>query len=223
MVNSAYKVYIFGDSIGFGQLINTSSTWVNDLSIKLTQLKKDKEIIVQNPSINGCTTRQALERLYYDCTSHKPDLVLVQFGLNDCNYWDTDYKLPRVFPESFIENLKEMLFKIDACGTSKLFLNTNHPTNKGYIGESKNINYEESNRKYNLCIREVYKYLKMKNLNIELIDIEEKWNLILKNKNKIINDFLLSDGVHLNIEGHNLYKKIVNERIISFIDKNIKL
>tara|TARA_Y100000991_G_C21954267_1_gene341303 strand:- start:638 stop:1306 length:669 start_codon:yes stop_codon:yes gene_type:complete len=222
LITSTYKVYIFGDSIGFGQLITPSLTWVNDLSNKLIKLKKDKEIILQNPSINGCTTRQALERIYYDCTSHKPDLVLVQFGLNDCNYWDTDYKLPRVLPNAFMENLKEILLKIEACGTTKLFLNTNHPTNKGYIGKSKNINYEESNRKYNHCIREVYKHLKIKNLDIDIIDIEEKWDQILKNNNNIIiDDFLLPDGVHLNLEGHNLYKKIVNKKIISFIDNNI--
>ena len=88
-----YKVYIFSDSIGFGQLVSPSETWVNDLSDKLINLKKRYDILLQNPSVNGCTTRQALERLYFDCTSHKPDLVIIQFGLNDCNFWDTDYGL----------------------------------------------------------------------------------------------------------------------------------
>ena len=61
-----FKIYLFGDSICFGQHVSLNNTWAHQLAIKLQELDlPDKNIIVQNPSINGNTTRQALERLHY--------------------------------------------------------------------------------------------------------------------------------------------------------------
>ena len=216
-----YKVYIFSDSIGFGQLVSPSETWANDLSDKLINLKKSYDILLQNPSVNGCTTRQALERLYFDCTSHKPDLVIIQFGLNDCNFWDTDYGLPRVSPNSFIENLNEIIIRIYASGAKKCFINTNHPTSKGLITKLRNINYEQKNKEYNNYIREVHTNLHKK-FNLEIIDIENYWNKhITENSNLNSNNLLLPDGIHLSIRGHNLYKNIINKRIINYIEENL--
>ena len=39
----------------------------------------------------------------------EPDVMTLQFGLNDCNCWETDRGLPRVSEEAFRANLIEMI------------------------------------------------------------------------------------------------------------------
>ena len=156
-----YKIYLFGDSICFGQLVNHHITWVSFLSRSVDELKDSKyNYIIQNCGINGNTTRQGLERLNFDVTSHTPDIVLIQFGINDSNHWATDKGLPRVSPKSFLANLEEIIDKLIISGTKHCFLNTNHPIGKANFNfESKKIkvkSFKEHNKSYNNLIRKCY-------------------------------------------------------------------
>lgn len=101
MANSLQKIFrfaLFGDSICFGQGVAIHRTWATRLSWKVeTQLASaDIKAVVFNPSINGDTTRRALERIAHDVQTRSVDGILVQFGLNDANHWETDRGLPRV-------------------------------------------------------------------------------------------------------------------------------
>ena len=110
------KLYLFGDSICFGQLVSSYKTWASSLATALEKLNNSEtRFLVQNAGVNGNTTRQALERLYYDVISHSPKYVLIQFGMNDCNYWETDRGLARVSPTAFMANLKEIVCKCEAA------------------------------------------------------------------------------------------------------------
>ena len=82
------KVYFFGDSICVGQYISIHKGWVTRTSAELEELGKkyNHQIIVSNASANGRITRQALEQMPYEIQSRHPDILIVQFGLNDCNY-----------------------------------------------------------------------------------------------------------------------------------------
>jgi len=86
LIKQNVQLYLFGDSICFGQLISGHRTWASSLAESLEGLNSEhKTFLVQNVGVNGNTTRQALERLNYDVTSHAPKYVLIQFGMNDCN------------------------------------------------------------------------------------------------------------------------------------------
>jgi lysophospholipase L1-like esterase len=52
--------------------------------------------LVMNASVSGNTTREALEWMAYDVLAHSPNVLMVPFGMNDCNRWETDRGLPRV-------------------------------------------------------------------------------------------------------------------------------
>ena len=214
-----FKIYLFGDSICFGQHVSLNNTWAHQLAIKLQELDlPDKNIIVQNPSINGNTTRQALERLQFSVTSQKPDIVVVQFGMNDCNFWDADNGEPRVSKNSFNSNLEEILEKILAAGTSKCILNTNHPSNKGMILNNKK-NYDLFNLEYNNEIRKIYNKFNSKGLNVYLCDNEKAWReFLISNPNILLDHLLLEDGIHLNEKGHDLYKNTLIPIIIKLIN-----
>ena len=41
----------------------------------------------------------------YDVQSHEVDVLVVGFGMNDCNYWMTDKGVPRVSQNAFRANL----------------------------------------------------------------------------------------------------------------------
>jgi acyl-CoA thioesterase I len=74
------------------------------------------ETMVANPSINRNTTRMALERMAYDVQTQDPHVVLVQFAMNDCNYWETDRGLPRVSPAAFKAKLHEIILRARTFG-----------------------------------------------------------------------------------------------------------
>lgn len=212
------KFYLFGDSICYGQLVSSYKTWANILATSLAGLSsKKKKFLIQNAGVNGNTTRQALERLHYDVTSHNPDYVLIQFGMNDCNYWHTDKGLPRVTPDAFKANLEEIVHKCLAAGVKHCFFNTNHPSTKGFKSGSVK-NHDKSNREYNKHIRDITKKMHLKGMPVSLCDIERHWlNHLKVNDNFKLQDLLLEDGIHLSDTGHDLYVSYLIPVILSHI------
>jgi lysophospholipase L1-like esterase len=208
--------YIFGDSICYGQLVNVQETWAFKLAKKFGQKsQKNTEILFQNKSVNGNTTRQALERLYFDVLSFSPTYVLIQFGLNDCNNWQTDNGLPRVSAKAFKSNLEEIILKCFSAGVQVVFINTNHLTQKKTNKKFIDIKYNKRNTIYNSKIREIFYKYKQKKYRIVLNDIEKKW---IKNINSAkYKTFLLTDGIHLSKKGHSLYSKILIKSIKKYL------
>jgi len=211
--------YLFGDSICFGQRVSTNHTWAMALAIALNKLSIfEGNALLQNSSVNGNTTRQALERMHYDITSHSPDYLMIQFGMNDCNYWLTDIKLPRVSPKAFVANLEEIVLRSLASGTHHVFLNTNHPSLKGKFSHLSERTYDQSNAEYCELIREAHRNMVKDQLPLTLIDIEAAWNRKLcENITETLDSFLLSDGVHLSVSGHRLYAEVVVPQVMAFM------
>ena len=98
---------MFSDSIGVGQYISPHKTWVHKLSAWLGD-----DWLVINASRNGDTTRLALERMRYDVLSQSPDIVYIQFGINDANVWADANGFPRVRGGAFLENLCEIIERV---------------------------------------------------------------------------------------------------------------
>lgn len=200
------KIVFFGDSICFGQGISIQNGWIPRFASfieSMTKKNKSQSFIIRNNSVNGDTTRKALERINYDVFSQGVEIAIIQFGLNDCNFWKDDKGLPRVLPNSFKENLIEIITRLIHHKCEHIFLLTNHPTKlkKNNKTDSK---YDKNNRTYNHLIRAVSKKFS-RNL-ISLVDIEKYFI------NKSIKNCILSDGIHLNLKGHDLYLEI-------FLDK----
>ena len=97
------KLIFFGDSICTGQYVSIHKGWVNKLSKSLSS----ENIMILNSSVNGRTSRQALEDMPYHVQEQRPNYLVIQFGMNDCNYWESDKGVPRVSPKSFEANIIE--------------------------------------------------------------------------------------------------------------------
>lgn len=206
-----FKVFFFGDSICFGQGISLHKGWVARISSELSNLSVQHhcEIVVVNSSVSGNTTRQALERMPYDIQSQAPDALIVQFGMNDCNYWESDRGHPRVSPNAFSANLEEIIDRAITFGAKKIFLHTNHPSARNTTPMAHtDITYQESNRQYNQVIREV---AKTGSKAVVLNDVECEFEKYIQQDKKRLHSLLLPapDLLHLSELGHNLYFKTV--------------
>lgn len=211
-----FKIYFFGDSICFGQYVSIHKSFVSIVSSKIDELFQNKEIqpIVQNPSISGNTTRQALERMAFDVHSHKPDIVFVQFGLNDCNYWQTDSGVQRVTPKAFAANINEIIQRCLAVGAKRVIVNTNHPTTRDEdIMPGAGITYQQSNEQYSQILREVV--CEIDDARVILNDMEKSIRDYTDNNRDKIADLILPkpDLLHLSEEGHQVYA----DHLIAFI------
>ena len=153
------RICYFGDSITYGRGhdhlgVDPARTWTHlvDEALKARE-PNDTSTLSVNMGVNGETTRNGLERLK-DVYAFRPDLMTIQFGMNDCNCWLTDNGFPRVNPTSFRFNLKELIGKCRASGVTRVVLSTNHriPVAKTMTNGQE---YNVCNSAYNQIIREV--------------------------------------------------------------------
>jgi len=219
------NVIVFGDSISFGQFISPHNTWVGQVSVKIEDLGKKlkKDIIFQCEAVNGRTTRMALETMPQEIQKHCPDIVVVQFGLNDCNYWDSDKGLTRVSKPAFKANIMEIANRSLNFGAKRVFINTNHPTTRtAPITTKPSVSYQDSNESFNTAIREAV--VDLDDSRITLIDIEKTIAEEIKSSGNKVADYILPppDALHLSSLGHSHYVNVVGDILISEIEKQIK-
>jgi lysophospholipase L1-like esterase len=189
--------------------------WVTRTSSRLSELGKKygRAIVVTNASQNGRTTRQALENMAYEVQSPGADILIVQFGMNDCNFWESDRGIPRVSKKVFWANLHEIIDRALAFGVQKIFLNSNHPTGRNdEILPYTDLTYQQSNEQYNAIIRKV---ASERSDIVTLNEIETIFKNRIKNDQQNINEFLMPkpDLLHLSEKGHDLYFDIVYPKV----------
>ena len=203
----------------FGELVSPYSNWVNNVLVRIDSMGIPMPLIGINSSINGNTTRMALLRIGSDVQQYRPELVMVQFGLNDANFWITDNGLPRVSRGAFRENLIEIVDRCFACGARRVILNTNHLPRLNGPCEIKKSNlspmsYRDHAKLYNEEIRNAASKYDISDVSV--IDIEK----IFESKIAISNyddDFMLADGVHLSNKGHDIYANAVIDKLVTCI------
>jgi acyl-CoA thioesterase-1 len=149
-------IVCMGDSITFGQHIDPRLRWSSLLHEHFATRFADTDIHVQihNRGISGETTRMGLERFPADVQNLNPDIMTLQFGLNDCNCWLSDRGLPRVSPVAFHANLVEMIERARHFGCRHVILSTNHVTlrRKPMLSGER---YDEANARYSRIMRKV--------------------------------------------------------------------
>ncbi len=217
------RITFFGDSICVGQGVSIYRGWVTRIARDLDELshKIGRDALVTNASVNGRTTRQALEDMPYSVQSAGVDLLIVQFGLNDCNYWASDKGVPRVSGAAFAANMTEIMERGRRFGAKKIFLNTNHPTTRTKdVLPATSITYEQSNAEYNRIVRDL-----VENAGPDVVfhDIETIFNKRIENGIDL-GTLLLKDGLHLSSLGHEIYYETMGpslkRAIQEFSEKN---
>ncbi len=212
---SPIRVFFFGDSICFGQGVSLHHGWVPRLSLRLAEVGDELgcEVEVSNLSVNGNTTRLALERMPYDIQSHEPEILIIQFGMNDCNVWESDRGHPRVSPDAFEANLREIIERARTFGTRHVRLHTNHFSARMSAMPYTGLTYEEANEQYNTIIRRVAEHLPA----VELTDIAKVWSERIGDDDDRRLDYVLDDRLHLSVKGHDLYYETVEPDLTTVV------
>ena len=155
-VSNLVTVVFMGDSITAGQYVDPPLRWTDLVSDQFQRkyLASPLNILFLNRGVSGETTRQGLERFPRDVQANWPDVMTLQFGLNDCNCWATDRGLPRVSPSAYKANLIEMIERARHFGARDIILATNHPTlRKKVLVSGRSL--DDNRQRYNELVREV--------------------------------------------------------------------
>lgn len=212
--NDILRVTFFGDSICVGQGVSIHRGWVTRLAERLDRefAASRQPILFSNSSVNGRTTRQALEDMPYHVQSQGVSLMLIQFGLNDCNHWLTDRGNPRVSVPAYIANIREIIARSRSFGARKIFLNTNHPTSRDTdIMLHTDITYEQSNQRYNQALRAIAPEL---GDDVIFQDVGKHFSDLIAGGAEL-KSLLLDDGLHLSELGHDHYLDFIAPNVIS--------
>lgn len=215
------KICVFGDSICFGQGVSLAYSWICRLAGAAYEYGQQKgaSCNIENYSINGNTTRMALERMPYDIQSKRPEILIVQFGMNDCNYWLTDAGVPRVSPKAFAANLEEIIDRARVFGARRVLLNTNHPSGLDHnVIPNTSITYQQSNAAYNEVIRQV---AGAAGDDVTLVDMEKRILEHASEGKHSVRDYLLDDMIHLSLLGHDVYYSYYQPILLHAIDEVI--
>jgi lysophospholipase L1-like esterase len=190
-------ILFFGDSITNGQYVERQLIWTALVAeaVKLRHRKQANQLFFVNNSIPGETSRDGLARFVQQCQPMRPDIVTIQFGLNDSNCWATDRGLPRVSPASFRANLSEIIERARWFGAREIILSTNHrPLRDDPLLDGRTL--AENNRRYNELVREV-----ASSTRVRLCDIEAAFEPL--DPAELLLPY--PDLLHLSVKGHQAY------------------
>lgn len=178
------NVLCMGDSITFGQHLPLGTpAW-------------PQRIDAIGRGVCGETTRLALERFPRDVQETQADVVVLQWGHNDCNRWETDLGLPRVSLPAFKANLEEMVDRCRAVGSTPILCSI--------TPSAKSPKHGFDVATYSRAVRDVAHAKRVALAPVRSFFLEREWF-----------GLLMDDGVHLSDEGHELYSQVVLDTIES--------
>lgn len=184
-MHTSMKITYLGDSVTCGQHVDPTLRWT-----ALIDQRLGPGWTSRNEGVNGETTRQALERFPQAVQADPPDILTIQYGLNDCNCWQTDRGVPRVACEAFMANLEEMATRAHAFKVRRVIMVNGHPS-------LRSSEYEEASERYAARMRAVTREPVWPPL--VLCDTRRAF------RGRDLSALLLPDGLHLSPVGHALY------------------
>jgi lysophospholipase L1-like esterase len=194
----ARTIVLFGDSITAGADVPEAERWSSLLEARLNADAADPYRVV-NAGRRGDTTVTALSRMDRHVVADQPDLVVVQFGLNDGSCPASAVR-PRVERAAFDANLRLMAQLLRERTTAIVTFLTNHPVQRRTARLPVGPTPEESNQAYNATVRQV-----AYELNAPLLDLHAAFRA----QGVPLTDLLARDGIHLSPRGHRLYAACV--------------
>ena len=115
MEHGAVNIVVLGDSVTHGVVgyeIDYEAVWWNLLRRKLNGYRNYVPVNIIDAGIDGTTAKDALPRLDGQALVHRPDLVIVCFGLNDVHGELDDY----------VSALRTIFGKCRAAGLDVIFM-----------------------------------------------------------------------------------------------------
>ncbi|MCI1943953.1 SGNH/GDSL hydrolase family protein [Clostridium luticellarii] len=225
-----YSLVAFGDSITEGVVYDSSRGRYSNLKNCFANLVgRHIKGTVCNSGRFGSTIKRGIKKMYNDVIKKTPDIVLIEFGGNDCDFnWediakdpDSNHK-PKTDISTFHDILSNMICTFEKSGITPILMTLPPLDYKRYFNwitrgdktAEKNVlkwlGSEEKiynwHRTYSEMVTEVAHRTKT-----ALIDVRSE---ILKQDD--YNRFLCIDGIHPNLYGHSLIANV----ILNFLKDN---
>jgi lysophospholipase L1-like esterase len=184
------------------------------------------EAHVDNAGIGDTTTRDALERLDRDVRSRRPDIVIVQFGIND-SWIDVDLgsTTPRLTRAEFRSNLRAIIRVLQTDGARVVLMTPNpmrwsdpfyikafepHPELLS-IADERGI--DRLLEQYANDVREI-----CRSERVALVDVYRGFESYGREPGKSVNELLLAgDGIHPNQAGQAFVCRLLADKLVKHV------
>lgn len=196
-MDSTLTIAALGDSITQGLDVAEPKRWTTLVETGLRGRYPEREVRVINAGVGGNTSREGLARLRNDVLTHKPNVVLVEFGGNDA----TPEQDRHVSLEEFHENLHRMSGLIGEATGARRILLTFPPIVNAWHGWTGNALFDGFGGPdgYVEQYREVTRAY-ARDHGLMLIDIDKVLRDAMANHGA--ETYIMRDGVHLTEDGN---------------------
>ena len=198
--HESVRIIGFGDSITQGN-IETNGAWPQELQVKLDNLNQGAYEVI-NKGINGNTTASGFDRFEGDIIPNLPGILIVAFGINDCNHREWA-KVPRVSVAEYEKNIREFHRVTTLKGGCCIFV-VNHILQplegSRFLNQGNAQTYQENIEIYNSTVRKL-----SGELNVPIIDFPKH----ISEKSIDVQSLLIEDGVHLSRYGYTVYTEYI--------------
>jgi acyl-CoA thioesterase-1 len=185
------KIYVaFGDSITDGYGVPRG--FVSFLTEWISKAYPDLDLVTINTGMSGDTSRGGLYRLGRDVIEHRPDLVSINFGVNDA--------FSGISPRQFSDNLRDMASRIRDAGCDRILMLSCEAIPEDWA-EQQVLPYWEAMKALAEEVGCVY------------ADVHGKWARELEG-GRSESDLIISGDLHPNEEGHRLIAEAVFEAMV---------
>jgi len=227
------KIVCFGDSVTLGiPYVHEHDTFVRVLERRLIErVTQEERVVCVNEGIGGETSAEGLARFEKSITRREPNLVCLEFGLNDIRYEPDKH----VTPEQFARNLHTLYEKCNELGAQVIFMTPNPIINTFHVYSQMPI-AEEFYKKWGNCNDAVIEYAQVirdtaQSLSAPLCDIYAAFEAKAieiefqggcfdwRDLTCLASYLRVDDGVHPTALGHELiarelYRVIVTEDLL---------
>lgn len=229
-IKESYDFLLYGDSIARGVIYDEDKEKyiVSDESFPALLQGKLKGVI-NNAARFGNTLIRAIGKLPNDVLRKNPDIVIIEFGGNDCDYdWEqvasnpSGIHVPKTDFNVFQKLMKSLIETLEKSGITPVLLNLPPiDADRYFKWISKNSTVMGENiLKWLGSVSKIYWWQERYNSAISTIANETKTRLI-DIRSTFLNhtdyrEFLCIDGIHPNKHGH----KIIAEKIFDYVKKD---
>lgn len=215
----AVKIVAFGDSTTAPRMVEGKPLTIYANLLATNAVLRARGVIVINAGVPGNTTRDARARFDRDVLKRHPDMVIIQFGINDA--WIQVWTNPpatqlRVSLKDYTTNLSYFVAELKERDVAVILMTPNplRWTDKLKLrfgrapyAVDKPDGMDVFLRSYAQATREV-----AKDTGTPLIDVMAVFEAYGTKQNHSIDDLLL-DGIHPNEKGHRLIADLLCQQI----------
>ncbi|MGI6152623.1 MAG: SGNH/GDSL hydrolase family protein [Christensenellaceae bacterium] len=224
------SIAVLGDSVAKGVVLNPEKKkYVFYRQGFIKRLTEKLAASVFDFSKFGTTTSHGSEILQTKVQEINPDIVLIEYGGNDCDYdWDAvaerpdDTHLPKILPGVYEKNIRQMIDGLKKQGKIPVLMNLPPLNAEGYFNW---FSHGEAVRKKRILkwlqrVENIYWWQESYSYTVDkiakltdtrIIDVRQAFLAMPDYR-----DYVCGDGIHPNEEGQTLIERIFTR----YIEKN---